>query len=108
MNKESEDYDVGNDLITKENPRIAALFRSIDRTLDKLERTMENCKPPLNGEYYLTDKEVSERFKVTRQTLQQYRNTGRIAYCRLGGKILYRAGDIEKMLEDSYREASRL
>jgi excisionase family DNA binding protein len=56
----------------------------------------------LNGERYLTDKEVSEKLKVSRRTLQDYRNEGKISYCQLGGKILYRESDIEKMLEDNY------
>jgi len=100
--------DVGNDLITQDTPRIAALLISMDRTLEKLERTMKNSKPLLKGEHYLTDKEVSKRLNVTRQTLQQYRNRGEIPYCQLGGKILYRAGDIEKMLDENYCEAYRL
>jgi len=59
----------------------------------------------LNGEKYLTDKEVSEKLKVSRRTLQDYRNQGRIAYIQLGGKILYKESDIEKMLEDNYYKA---
>ena len=42
-----------------------------------------------------------------RRTLQDYRNEGRIAYIQLGGKILYRESDIERMLADSYRSAYR-
>ena len=41
------------------------------------------------------------------QTLQDYRNEGRIAYILLGGKILYRESDIERMLVDGYRSAYR-
>lgn len=36
------------------------------------------------------------------------RNEGRIAYIQLGGKILYRESDIERMLADGYRTAYRL
>jgi len=107
MNEKSEYSEAGGDLLTTDTPRIVALLASMERTLEKLERTMKNCKPLLRGEYYLTDREASERLRVTRQTLQEYRNQGKIPYCQLGGKILYRAGDIEKMLEDNYREAYR-
>ena len=41
------------------------------------------------------------------RTLQDYRNEGRIAYIQLGGKILYRESDIERMLNDGYRSAYR-
>ncbi|MCU6769620.1 helix-turn-helix domain-containing protein [Barnesiella propionica] len=105
MNSKADYNEPGGDLITKDNPRIMALLRSFDRVLERMELMARNCKPLLNGEYYMTDKEVSERLKVSRQTLQEYRNTGKIAYCQLGGKILYRASDIQKMLDENYREA---
>ena len=46
--------------------------------------------------------------KVSRRTLQDYRNEGRIAYIQLGGKVLYRESDIERMLVDGYRTAYRM
>ena len=46
--------------------------------------------------------------KVSLQTLQDYRNEGRIAYIQLNGKILYRESDIERMLTDGYRSAYRM
>ena len=89
-----------NELINKENEWIIHFMGSLDRLLDNVEH--------LNGERFFTDKEVSARLKVSRRTLQDYRNEGRIAYIQLGGKILYRESDIERMLADSYRSAYRL
>ena len=51
------------------------------------------------------DTSLSAQLKLSRRTLQDYRNEGRISYYQLGGKILYRESDIEKMLQESYREA---
>ena len=34
-----------------------------------------------------------------------YRDQGRIPYIQLGGKILYRQSDIEKLLEENYHPA---
>ena len=51
---------------------------------------------------------LDRRLKMSRRTLQDYRNEGRIAYIQLGGKILYRESDIERMLADGYRSAYRL
>ena len=39
--------------------------------------------------------------------MQDYRNNGIIAYYQLGGKILYKESDIERMLAANYREAFR-
>jgi excisionase family DNA binding protein len=94
-----------NELITMKAERIASFFKLLDRMLDGIENLVKNHKPTLNGERYLTDREVSTHLKVSRRTLQDYRNEGRIPYCQLGGKILYRESDIQKVLETGYREA---
>jgi len=91
-----------NDLITKDHETVKSFFLSLERILDGIENLVENSKPSLIGERYLTDKEVSERLKVSRRTLQDYRTAGKIPYYQLGGKILYRESDIEKMLNDNY------
>lgn len=90
------------DLITRKNEKVIDFFESLQQMLSSLETAFDNCKPSLNGEKYLTDREVSEKLKVSRRTLHDYRNQGRIAYIQLGGKILYRESDIEKMLDNNY------
>ena len=87
-----------NNLITKDHEKVKSFFLSLERMLDGIENLVENYKPSLNGECYLTDKEVSERLKVSRRTLQDYRTEGKVSYHQLGGKILYAESDIEKLL----------
>ncbi len=96
-----------NELITTKTERIVSFFKSLDRMLDGIEGMARNCKPTLDGERYLTDKEVSARLKVSRRTLQDYRTEGRIPYYQLGGKVLYRKSDIQRVLDDGYRDAFR-
>ncbi len=96
-----------NNLITKDSEQVVAFFKSLDRMLDGIENLMRSYRPMLNGERYLTDAEVAEKLKLSRRVLQDYRNEGRIPYCKLGGKILYRESDIQRMLDDGYREAFR-
>lgn len=96
-----------NNLITKDNEQVVAFFKSLDRMLDDIENLTRNYRPMLNGERYLTDAEVAKKLKLSRRVLQDYRNEGRVPYCKLGGKILYRESDIQQMLDDGYREAFR-
>lgn len=96
-----------NELINKDNEWIIHSMGSLDRLLDSFEHLTANYRPTLGGERFFTDKEVSARLKVSRRTLQDYRNEGRIAYIQLGGKILYRESDIERMLNDGYRSDYR-
>ena len=96
------------EMITKNHALIAEFGDSLDRLLDGIENFMANSRPTLGGERFLTDREVSARLKVSRRTLQDYRNNGVIAYYQLGGKILYKESDIEKMVMSGYRNAYRL
>jgi excisionase family DNA binding protein len=96
-----------NELITKDNERVARFFKAIERMSESIENLVKNHKPTLGGERYLTDKEVSARLKVSRRTMQDYRNEGRIPYCQLGGKLLYRESDIQRILDKGYKDAFR-
>ena len=95
------------EMITKNNVLVAQFGDTLDRLLDGIENFVVNSRPTLGGERFLTDREVSARLKVSRRTLQDYSNTGMIAYYQLGGKILYKESDIERMLAANYREAFR-
>lgn len=96
-----------NELITGDNERIVNFIYNLDRILEEVRRFTETNRPVLNGERFLTDKELASKLKVSRRTLQDYRNEGRIPYILLGGKVLYRESDIERMLRNAYREAYR-
>lgn len=93
------------ELVTKDNERIKSLFCSLDRLLDRIEIVMTGYEPSLNGERFLTVAQVSDRLKISRRALQEYRTQGKIPYLQLGGKTLYRESDIQKLLEQNYREA---
>ena len=67
------------EMITKNHTLVAEFGDSLDRLLDGIENFMANSRPTLGGERFLTDKEVSARLKVSRRTLQDYRNNGIIA-----------------------------
>ena len=76
--------------------------------IGNIERMGASQKASPGNEQFLTDKEVSAWLKVSRRTLQDYRNNGMIAYYQLGGKILYKESDIEKLVMSGYRNAYRL
>ena len=99
---------MNNELITKNNERVTRFMKSLERMTEGIEHLATSCRPLLSGERHLTDKELSALLKISRRTLQDYRNEGRLPYILLGGKILYRESDVEKTLEEGYREAFRL
>ena len=97
-----------NELILADKELEVGFIRKLDALLEGIEKMGAGCKASPSNEQFLTDKEVSAWLKVSRRTLQDYRNNGMIAYYQLGGKILYKESDIERMVMSGYRNAYRL
>ena len=89
----------------KEDEDIISFFRTLDHMVERLGSLSRSYRPMLNGERFLSDRELSERLKISRRTLQEYRNEGKLPYIQLGGKVLYKERDIERMLQNGYKEA---
>ncbi len=88
----------------KEDEDILSFFRTLDHMVERLGSLSRSYRPMLNGERFLSDRELSERLKISRRTLQEYRNEGKLPYIQLGGKVLYKESDIERMLQNGYKE----
>ena len=69
-----------------------------------LSAFLESYRPPLDGERYLTDGEVAELLRVSRRTLQEYRNNRVLPFILLGGKVLYPETGLREVLEANYRK----
>lgn len=62
------------DLYTNENSQ--ELLQSLDRALPYIEYALKNNKPMFEGERYLTSEELCSILKISRRTLQYYRDGG--------------------------------
>ena len=89
--------------------RSSQTFTTFIHSLDELKRmydlALQNYRPIVNGERYLTDQETADILRVTRRTLNDYRAEGIIPYVQLGGKVLYAESDIEHLLQANYHPA---
>ena len=94
---------MSNEVITHKHKWVRDLFSELDRITKDVATMADENQPLLGGEHYLTDRELSQRLKISRRTLQDYRNNGILPYRQLGGKILYRESDIERVLQSCYR-----
>ena len=94
---------MSNEVITHKHEWVRGLFSELDRNTKDAAMVANENQPLLGGEHYLTDRELSQRLKIRRRTLQDYRNNGILPYRQLGGKILYRESDIERVLQSFYR-----
>ena len=68
----------------------------------RIKEVAQTHKPLFGGEHFLTSKEVCERLYISPRTLQDYRDRRILPYTQFVGKILYKASDLERMLEENY------
>ena len=69
-----------NELIMPHNAGVKRVLESMKEILTLYKNVTGNYRPLLDGERYLTDREVAEILKVSRRTLQEYRNDGVLPY----------------------------
>ena len=97
-----------NELITLRTEGMTDAMQSMKDIESQFDKVTSNYRPLLDGERYLSDVEVSHRLKISRRTLQEYRDNGMIPYFKLGGKVLYRESDLERVLQECYHPAYRV
>ena len=71
----------------------------------RIVEVADTHKPLFADELFLTGKEVCEQLYISPRTLQDYRDRKIIPYTQFAGKILYRASDLEKMLQENYKSS---
>ena len=96
-----------NNVITMDTESVTVLLQNMQKNSKWLSGFLESYSPPLDGERYLTDKEVAELLRVSRRTLQEYRNNRILPFILLGGKVLYPESELRKVLEANYRNPVR-
>ncbi|MFR9543570.1 MAG: helix-turn-helix domain-containing protein [Rikenellaceae bacterium] len=81
------------------------LIKEVDFLIKQVDTILDEYKPYFGGEHYLTDSELTKILSVNRATLHEWRVSGRLAFYRIGGKILYKQSDIEDMMNKHYYPA---
>jgi len=91
--------------ITIKDEKVVSFFEKINRIAKQVEMISVSTNPSLSGERYITDKELSVALKISRYTLWEYRCQGILPYYEIGGKILYKESDIEKVMQKHHFES---
>ena len=87
---------------TDEMQLVISALRGVGK---RMVEVADTHKPLFAGELFLTGKEVCERLYISSRTLQDYRDKRIIPYTQFAGKILYKASDLEKILEENYKSS---
>ncbi len=72
-------------------------FREIDGKLTTILRKVSEQKS-YQGETWLDNQEVCKILKISKRTLQSYRDEGILPFSQVGSKIYYKRSDIDKKL----------
>ena len=89
--------------LNMENDEMQLVVSALRSVGKRIVEVAETHKPLFPGELFLTGKEVCERLYISPRTLQDYRDRKIIPYTQFAGKILYKASDLEKILEENYK-----
>lgn len=84
------------------SPEIISFFTALEEMLDSISQAFKNRTPALNGEKYLTNRDVSKQLHMSIRTLQELRDSGKIPFIQIKGTVLYRQSDVMRLLEQSY------
>ncbi len=93
---------MADEIINRNHPIIIATRDKSQQAFDSLEAIRESHHIMLGGISFLTDKEVAERLRVTRRTVQNYRDAGIIPFYMIGGKCLYAEKDVLGLLKKNF------
>jgi hypothetical protein len=82
------------------------VYKDLVQRLDEINSKIgkQGNLQPLS-ERYLDIQETCQLLKVSKRTLQAYRDKGFLSFSQIAGKIYFRASDIEEHLKKHYIKA---
>lgn len=86
-------------ILDNKSPQIVSYITALDELTAIIKQALQNRTPHLNGEKYLTNREVCQLLRISSRTLQNWRDTGKIQFVRIKGKILYKDTGVNNLLK---------
>ncbi len=86
-------------VITIESEAFQEIIKNIEEI--KVAQTKTNSK---KENEYLTNRQVANLLGCSIRSLQNYRDSGELAFFKFGKKLLYQMSDIELFLNNNYQK----
>jgi len=83
---------------------IAAAMEEKSKAVSAFDATTSNVTE--EAKEVLTEKQAQEFLHVSRITLYNLRESGKLSYMRIGSRVLYRRRDLDEYLESQLRPAT--
>ena len=91
--------------MNSESEEVKAAFSRIKEAERALQKAMDNYRPSVLGERYLTGNEVCDYLHISPRTLQTLRDTRQIPYTVISGRgFLYPEAGIREILYKNFRQ----
>jgi hypothetical protein len=81
--------------------KLNRIFDEIDSLRNELKTEKAKAAKKLS-ETWLDNQEVMVLLKISARTLQNMRDSSTLPFSKVGGKIYYKASDVENLLKGSY------
>lgn len=88
-------------VITIESDAFAQIMGKLKSLEDKFVELKMEAETPLSDKW-LDNQEIMQLLKISKRTLQSYRDNQVIPYAQIGQKIYYKASDVDKFLKKNY------
>lgn len=95
------------DFVTRNSEEYKELRKVAIQALKTINRLIDEHRPSILNEIYLTGEEVRAMFCISKRSLQIYRDERIIPYTTIGGKFLYPQSGIFGVLERNYMRSLR-
>lgn len=90
------------EVITIESQAFKELLNQLQQIKAGVEARTKSPSDPL-----MDNNEVCKLLKVSKRTLQNYRDNGEISFSQIGAKLLYRTSDIDDFLKRNHKKTFR-
>lgn len=87
------------EILDKKSTEINSFFTGLEELLDTIGQALKNRTPHLNGEKFLSNRDVCRMLHVSSRTLQDWRDAGKIPFIQIKGKILYKQSEIFQWID---------
>lgn len=93
---------MADEVINNNHSRIIEARNRAQQAFDAIIEIRNSHHPTIASISFLTDKEVASLLRVSRRTVQNYRDSGILPYYIIGGKCLYVESEIACLLEENF------
>lgn len=87
------------EILNRKSKEVDLFFTALDELSAIIQQAMKNRTPHLNGEKFLSNRDICQQLHISSRTLQDWRDTGVIPFIQIRGKILYRESEVRLLIK---------